>query len=244
MTARDASDAEAGIASGVERLLQAYGLPESTGERFHTLLDLLAEPGAPTSIHDPAVAIDVHLADALIGLEVPALRDARRLADLGAGAGLPGLPLALALPATYVELVESQQRKCAFLQRAVASLELTSATVVCARAEALDEERFDAVTARAVAALPILCEYAAPVLAMGGVFVAWKGEVDPAEEADGLAAAETLGLERLSVRQVEPYAGSERRTLHVFRKAAPTPAGYPRRPGIAAKRPLRATSPR
>ena len=97
-------------------------------------------------------------------------------------------------------------------------------------------------TARALASLPVLCEYAAPLLADGGVLVAWKGAVDPAEDADGLAAAEALGLRREEVRAVEPYAGAEHRTLHVLRKIAPTPPGYPRRPGMAVKRPLRAAS--
>jgi len=112
--------------------------------------------------------------------------------------------------------------------------------VACARAEELDEAAFDVVTARALAALPVLCEYAAPLLREGGALVAWKGAVDAEEEADGLHAARVLGLEREGVRAVEPYAGSERRTLHVFRKVAPTPAGYPRRAGMAAKRPLTA----
>jgi len=96
------------------------------------------------------------------------------------------------------------------------------------------------VTARALGALPVVCEYAAPLLREGGVLVAWKGAVEAAEEADGLAAAALLGLERDAVLAVEPYPGSERRTLHVFRKIAPTPDRYPRRPGMAAKRPLRA----
>ena len=111
---------------------------------------------------------------------------------------------------------------------------------MCARAEELDEAPFDVVTARALAALPVLCEYAAPLLREGGALVAWKGAVDEREEADGLHAAEVLGLAREEVRAVVPYPGSQRRTLHVFRKVGPTPAGYPRRPGMAAKRPLTA----
>jgi 16S rRNA (guanine527-N7)-methyltransferase len=118
---------------------------------------------------------------------------------------------------------------------------LTNAAVRCRRVEDLGADAtFDAVTARALASLPVLCEYAAPLLAEGGVLVAWKGSVEPAEDADGLAAAAALGLSRSTVWPVKPYEGSERRTLHVFCKVAPTPAGYPRRPGVAVKRPLRA----
>jgi 16S rRNA (guanine527-N7)-methyltransferase len=191
-------------------------------------------------VHDPVQARDVHIADSLAGLEVPEIRAAGRIADLGAGAGLPGLVLAIARPEAEVVLVESVGKKCAWLARTIEDLGLQNVRVACARAEELDEGAFDVVAARALASLSVLCEYAAPLLREGGSLVAWKGAVDPAEEADGLHAAEVLGLERVEVRAVEPYPASERRTLHVFRKLAPTPAGYPRRPGMAAKRPLTA----
>jgi 16S rRNA (guanine527-N7)-methyltransferase len=228
----------------LERLLSTHALPADLASPLQTLLDLLANPDAPTAVHDPRQALDVHLADSLAALAVPALRAAHRIADIGSGAGLPGLPLALALPGARVLLVESQRRKCAFLRRAVSVLGLTNAEVACARVEELPHPSCDAVTARALASLPVLCEYAAPMLVEGGVLVAWKGAVDATEDADGLAAASALGLNREEVRAVEPYAGSERRTLHVLRKIAPTPPGYPRRPGMAVKRPLRAASSR
>ena len=200
----------------------------------------LEDESAPTSVHGAREVRDVHIADSLVGLDVDAVRQAGRIADLGAGAGLPGLVLAIALPQAEVVLVESVGKKCAWLERTVEELGLENVRVACARAEELEEAPFDVVTARAVAALPVLCEYAAPLLREGGSLVAWKGAVDPQEEADGLHAADVLGLERVEVRAVEPYPGSERRTLHVFRKVASTPAGYPRRPGMAAKRPLSA----
>ena len=210
--------------------------------RFAALLEALADPAAPTAVHDPVRARDVHIADSLAGLDVPGVPQARRIADLGSGAGLPGLVLAIALPQAEVVLVESVGRKCAWLETTIERLGLGNVSVGCARAEELGAAPFDVVTARALAALPVLCEYAAPLLREGGVLVAWKGSVGDAEEADGLAAAAVLGLERAEVRRVEPYPGSERRALHVFRKVAPTPAGYPRRPGMAAKRPLTARS--
>jgi 16S rRNA (guanine527-N7)-methyltransferase len=209
---------------------------------FDGLVQALVDPGAPTSVHDPREIADVHIADSLAGLEVAEVRAARRIADLGAGAGLPGLVLAAELPDAEVVLVESVGKKCAWMEATAERLGLKNVRVACARAEELGEDEFDAVTARALAALPVLCEYAAPLLREGGVLVAWKGAVGTEEEADGLAAASVLGLEREAVRSVEPYPGSERRTLHVFRKIAPTPVGYPRRPGIAAKRPLTARS--
>jgi 16S rRNA (guanine527-N7)-methyltransferase len=226
----------------IAALAGEYALPDGSIERLSRLLDLLADEGAPTAIHDPARAADVHVADALVALEVPELREAGRIADLGAGAGLPGLVLAMALPTAELVLVESAARKCEFMERAIEALELVNARVVRERAEAWDEGigTCDVVCARALAALPVLCEYAAPLLREGGVLVAWKGQIDAAEQADGHAAAELLGLEPTTVLPVEPYRGSERHTLHVYRKVAATPLRYPRRPGIATKRPLAA----
>ena len=204
------------------------------------LVDALADPSAPTSVHDRREVENVHIADSLVGLEVPAVKEAARIVDLGSGAGPPGLVLAIARPEAEVVLVESVGKKCAWLERTVSALGLENVRVACARAEELEEEPFDVVTARALASLPVLCEYAAPLLREGGALVAWKGAVDAREDADGLHAAAVLGLEREEVRAVEPYPGSQRRTLHVFRKVSPTPEGYPRRPGMAAKRPLTA----
>jgi 16S rRNA (guanine527-N7)-methyltransferase len=192
-------------------------------------------------VHDRREVENVHIADSLAGLEVAAVGEAERIADLGSGAGLPGLVLAIARPDAEVVLVESVGKKCAWLERTVSALGLENVRVVCARAEELEEAPFDVVTARALASLPVLCEYAAPLLREGGSLVAWKGAVDAREDADGLHAANVLGLEREEVRAVEPYPGSQRRTLHVFRKVSPTPDGYPRRPGMAAKRPLTAS---
>jgi 16S rRNA (guanine527-N7)-methyltransferase len=205
---------------------------------YAPLVAALEDASAPTSVHARGEVLNVHIADSLVGLEVPAVKQAARVVDLGSGAGLPGLVLAIARPEAEVVLVESVGKKCAWLERTVSALGLQNVRVVCARAEELEEQPFDVVTARALASLPVLCEYAAPLLREGGSLVAWKGAVDAREDADGLHAANVLGLERDEVRAVEPYPGSQRRTLHVFRKVSPTPEGYPRRPGMAAKRPL------
>jgi len=207
---------------------------------YAPLVSALEDASAPTSVHDRREVENVHIADSLVGLDVPAVGEAARIVDLGSGAGLPGLVLAIARPEAEIVLVESVGKKCAWLERTVTALALENVRVVCARAEEVEEEPFDVVTARALASLSVLCEYAAPLLREGGSLVAWKGAVDAREDADGLHAANVLGLEREEARAVEPYPGSQRRTLHVFRKVSPTPAGYPRRPGMAAKRPLAA----
>lgn len=227
----------------LEDLLGRLDLP-AAARPLRVLLSLLAAPEAPTSVHDPRRAVDVHIADSLAGLEVPELRAARRIADLGSGAGLPGLVLAAALPTAHVALVESAGRKCEFLRQAAAAMELENVEVVWARAEEWSGGlgQCDAICARALATLPVICEYAAPLLSDGGVLVAWKGAVPEPEAADAHVAAAVLGLALEPVRSVTPFPGSARRTLHVLRKVAPTPAGYPRRPGLAVKRPLSATS--
>ena len=227
--------------SRLDELAQRFGVPPAGVESLRAILALQAQdPTAPTTVRTPKEATDRHVADSLVALDLEQVRAARRIADLGAGAGWPGLALAAALPDAHVALVESAIRHCRYLERAVAAGQVANAEVVHARAEAWPAGlgAHDLVTVRAVASLPVLCEYAAPLLAEGGVLVAWKGAVEAAEAAAGAAAAAQLGLEPLEVRAVEPYPAAERRTLHVFAKVAPTPARYPRRPGMAAKRPL------
>lgn len=216
-------------------------LPDAVARR---LLAALAAPDAPTTVHDPAQARDVHLADALAGLAVPELAAARVIADLGSGAGIPGLVLAGALPASRVWLIETVRRKAEWIEATAVACGLANAAAVWTRAEAWRDGlgACDAVTARALAALPVVCEYAAPLLRVGGVLVCWKGAVLEPEAADGRAAAALLGLSPPTVLPVTPYPGSERRTLWVFTKAEATPARFPRRPGMALKRPLSAAA--
>ncbi len=220
-----------------------HGLDQNAAERFERLLEALAaEPDPPTTVREPADALEQHVADSLSGLEVAELRSAESIADIGAGAGFPGLVLAIALPAARVDLIESAQRKCEVIERLAAAASAQNARAVGARAEdwAAGEgrEAYAAVTARALAPLPVLAEYAAPLLRTGGVLVAWKGARDEEEERAGAAAAEQLGLEPGAVLAVRPFPGAHSRHLHVYRKVGETPERFPRRPGVAAKRPL------
>jgi 16S rRNA (guanine527-N7)-methyltransferase len=222
-------------------LVVRYRLPSGAGSRLEALLAALTgDPHAPTTLRDPLTAVRDHLADSLVALQLPAVRDAGHVADLGAGAGLPGLPLAIALPAATVTLVESNGRKCDFLRRAAEACGAANACVVHARAEEWAEGlgRCDLVTARALAPLAVVAEYAAPLLAVGGVLVAWRGRREPDDEAAAARAADELGLQVRSPVPVTPYPGALHRHLHVLVKTGPTPARFPRRPGMARKRPL------
>ena len=204
---------------------------------------LAADSTAPSTVIEPERARVVHVADSLSGLGFPELASARRIADVGAGAGFPGLVLAAMLPDAQVDLIEATGRKCEFIDRAAAAGGIENARAVNARAEewaregAAGREADDAVTARAVARLSTLAELASPLLRDGGAVVAWKGRRDPDEEAELERGAPSLGIVPAEIRAADPYAGSRNRHLHLLRKQGPTPAGLPRRPGMAKKRP-------
>jgi len=216
-------------------------------EAMTPVLELLrAERSAVSSITEPKRAWQVHVADSLSGLVVPALADASEIADVGSGAGFPGLALAAALPGARVDLIESVGRKAEFIERAVAIGQLANTRVIADRAESWAASEspdggrgaYDAVTARAVGRLSTLAELASPLLRQGGTLVAWKGRRDADEEEEMERAAEQLAMQPGAILAVGPYAGSRHRHLHVMRKSGPTPEGLPRRPGIAKKRPF------
>lgn len=229
------------IAALAEEQATTWGLGAEAQARLSALLGRLhSDPNAPTSIRSLPEAANVHLADSLAALGLAPVRSAASIADVGAGAGFPGLPLAIALPSSPVALVESVGRKAAWLVDLIAEIGAPNASVVHARAEAWPDglARHDLVTIRAVDALSVLIEYAAPLLRVGGSLVAWKGKRAAEEERDGAVAAGRLGMRLVEVRHVEPYAGSRDRHLHVYEKVDETPEGYPRAPGRARKRPI------
>jgi len=233
------------VATRLAALAEHYRLPGGAEARLARLLELIAaEPSSITTVRDPAEGVDVHVADSLVALDLPAVRTAHRIADLGSGGGFPGLALAIALPEAHVALVESVGRKCAFLAGAATALELANVAVVNTRAEAWERGlgAHDLVVARALASLPVLVEYAAPLLEPGGALVAWKGRLETAEEADGRAATEALGMSAPEATAVEPFEGALHRYLYLSSKVRATPSRFPRRPGMARKRPIRAST--
>jgi 16S rRNA (guanine527-N7)-methyltransferase len=216
-------------------------LDENSREALATVLRLLAEERASVSSVVDERAWRVHIEDSLTGLDVVELREARRIADVGAGAGFPGLALAVALPRAKVDLIESVGRKCDFIRRAIAAAGISNATVRNLRSEdwagGEGREAYDAVAARAVGRLSTLAELASPLLEASGVLVAWKGRRDADEERQLAAAADALAMAPAQIFEVGDRAGSQHRHLHVVRKSGPTPPGLPRRPGMAKKRP-------
>ncbi len=222
-------------------LAQRFGLSESQLVTLRAFAQILVtDERAPTTVREAVRVRDDHLADALVALELPVFRAAAEVADIGAGAGIPGIPLAIALPDANITLLEGNGRKCDFLREVAEALLLKNVTVVNARAETWREGigAFDIVTARALAPPDVVEEYAAPLLRLGGSLVAWRGRRDPELEAAAGRAADALGMSAAEPIRVWPYPGAEHRFMHVVTKTQETPARFPRRDGVARKRPL------
>ncbi len=210
-------------------------------ERF---VDLLLSANARlnlTRIVEPAEVARLHLLDALSALPILDAVQPARAIDIGTGGGVPGLVLALARPGVAWTLVDSVGKKADALRGFVAALAIAGVSVVAERAEALGRdtqhrESHDVATARACASLPVLAEYAFPLVRRGGVVVAWKGAVSDTELAAGRAATSTLGG-RTTVRETGIGALGHHRFV-VLEKVADTPRRFPRRPGEPARRPL------
>jgi 16S rRNA (guanine527-N7)-methyltransferase len=186
------------------------------------LTALVATPGL-TAVRDPDEARRVHLEDSLRAVDVVRRFDGP-VVDVGSGGGAPGIPLAVALPERVVTLLESNRRKCAFLERW--ARELPNVRVVCGRAEEQPVDSWGVAVAKALAPPPVAAEWCLPLIAPGGAAVLFVGPEADVEQAAKAAA-------RLAAEPDESPPG-----LLVLRKAGPTPEGFPRRPGAARKRPL------
>jgi 16S rRNA (guanine527-N7)-methyltransferase len=234
-------DVTADTRGALDALGERYALSAGQLEQLTEILSVLARDElAPTTVREPSQAVDVHLADSLVALELELVREADQIADIGAGAGFPGLPLAVALSGCKVKLVESQARKCEFIERVEAAAGIENAEAVCARVEEWPEGigAHDVVLARALAPPPIALEYAAPLLRLGGALVDWRGQRDPEEERAAAQVAGLLGMERESILKVQPFEGVRDHHLHVYVKTGETPDRFPRRVGMARKKPL------
>lgn len=233
--------------------------PERLGalRAFHPILEAGAQRLSLTRHTDWDSYAERHVLDSLslvcaVSEEDPALSGARplRLADLGSGAGIPAIPLAVALAGhpylaagaeVEVTAIEASGKKAAFIREAAGALGLTNVRVLAERAETIGRDPayrdgFDLVVARAVSELRVLVELALPLIRPGGLLIAYKGP-----RADGEVTAATAALEALGgcVEAVVPASvpGRDLRLVRV-RKQGKTPDRFPRRPGMAGKRPL------
>ena len=189
--------------------------------------------------------ITEHFVDSLSCLAATDAKWDGSLVDVGTGGGLPGVPLGIACPDIRVMLLEATEKKVRFLEYVKTKLELGNLTVLHARAEAAGRESryraaFELATARALAALPVVLEYCAPLVGPGGKVLALKGQLQEGELSRGVAAARELGAElsETIVLNYRPQLPQKERQLIVFDKVSVTPARFPRRTGLAKKRPL------
>lgn len=228
--------------------MRAMGLPLSAEveEAFDLYRALLLEENAKvnlTTITEPVEMAAKHFCDSLGYFLLEPVGRGLRIADVGTGAGFPGLVLKLYDPSLRVTLIEAVGKKTSFLEKVVGRLGLKDVEVVKARAEEVGRqagrrESFDLVVARAVAEVRVLAEYCLPLARVEGGFLAYKGGEGMEEVVGAAHALRVLGgtVER-SKRFSLPFGMGER-TLILFRKIRPTPENYPRRPGIPEKRPL------
>ncbi len=225
-------------------LSSRFSLSEAQVAELRRLLDILASDRSAglTSVRDREGIFNRHLLDSLSLLAFSEVANTQSIADVGSGAGLPGLPLAIALPNACFVLIESNHRKCDFIEETAALVGLDNTAVACTRAEEAGRssfrESFDVALARAVAPLPVVLEYTLPLVSVGGFALLSRGARRDGDSAAAASVAGLLGGSLVRIHPVSPYPGARNLHAWLFRKDAPTPDRFPRRPGIPAKRPL------
>jgi len=230
--------------------LRAFGVYLTELEAWNTRFNLTAISGSEEIqrrhfVDSLSCLLVLPETEAYPGDTVALRRSARRLwfCDVGSGAGFPGLVLKIMLPEVKMTLIEATRKKCDFMTHVVERLGLRDVEVVHARAEELGQhadyrEGYDVALSRAVAPLPVLAEYCLPLLRIGGRMVAQKGPDADDEVGAAEAAIATLGGGVSAIKRVHLSDVPGDRYLVVIAKKEPTPPGYPRRPGMPAKRPL------
>jgi len=233
----------AGVSSEVAGRLVDPGFADA-------LMDLMAlvlkrnEVVNLTTITEPVEFVELQFLDSLAPVGMGVLEEARSVADVGTGAGFPGLPLALLYPEKRFLLTDALRKRTDFVREAAGALGLSNAEVLHGRAEAVGQrvsfrERFDLAVCRAVGALPVILEYGLPLVRVGGAFLAYKTVRAKGEIAGSLLAREMLGA-AVDV-EVATYADllpQRAHALYVLHKTSPTPARFPRREGVPGRVPL------
>jgi 16S rRNA (guanine527-N7)-methyltransferase len=196
-----------------------------------------------TAIRDPQGIRTKHFLDSFSCVLAWNGLPPRSLIDVGTGAGFPGIPLKILYPAMRLTLVESVGKKAEFCRHVASTLKLEAVEILHARAEdvgqmSVHREKYEWAVARAVANLPVLVEYLLPLVQVGGAILAQKGQSGPTEAHKAEKALKMLGGEMQQLIHVNLPGVAEDRYLVVAKKLAATPKAYPRKPGIAAKKPL------
>lgn len=218
-----------------------HSLPQGAAAKFdvfHTMLQAANETMDLTAILSDEDALYRHYLDSLTALDL--LDTGARVIDVGTGAGFPGVPLLLARPDLSMTLLDALKKRTDFLRQAAAAIPF-EATVVHGRAEAYAKDRreqYDVAVSRAVASLPVLLEWLLPFVRVGGECILWKGPGVQAEMEAARRVSALLGGGEIDIKNA-PVAGRDwQHVLVIVKKEKPTPDAFPRKPGMAVKRPL------
>lgn len=214
-------------------------------QQFSDYYELLVETNKVmnlTAITEPEEVAVKHMIDSLLAYDEQLFKN-KTLADVGTGAGFPGIPLKIYCPELHVVLIDSLGKRLKFLQQVIDKLGLEN--IICEHMRAEDagrnkkhREKYDLVTARAVARLSVLSEYCLPLVKKGGMFIALKGSKYAEEIEEGNAALKILGGRLLSSNQVKLPGLDDGRAIIRIEKIKNTPAQYPRKAGTPEKQPL------
>jgi len=210
-------------------------------EQFDTYYRMLVETNKVMNLTEPQDVAVKHFVDSLMAYDT--YFPGKVLADVGTGAGFPGIPLKIFCPSLKVVLIDSLAKRLNFLQNVIEALQLQDIECVHLRAEdagknAAHREKYDIVTARAVARLSVLAEYCLPLVKTGGMFIALKGSKYKEEINDAAKALNILGGKLVSARQVELPGLDDGRAVVAIKKVKPSPKAYPRKAGLPEKHPL------
>lgn len=212
-------------------------------EQYEALLIEWNEKINLTAVKEREMIQVKHFLDSIACAQVLGSLNQKSFIDIGTGAGFPGIPLHILFPEMKLTLVDSVEKKTAFCEIVSKALNLTQTKCLHARAEELGlskehREKYDVAAARAVARLPILCEFLLPLVRPGGVMLAQKGETAEAEIADSENAIRVLGGGETKLSEYTLPEVEGKRYLISIKKLKKTPPGYPRRVGLPAKRPI------
>lgn len=232
----------------MKKAAEAYGLHLSEVQlqqftRYYELLIAWNEKMNLTAITEAHEVAVKHMVDSLTAYDKTLFHKGVSVIDVGTGAGFPGLPLKIFCPEIRLTLMDSLNKRVKFLQTVVDELGLTGVECVHARAEegARNQkyrEQFDIAVSRAVARLPILCEYCLPFVKKGGHFLALKGRAYAEEAEEAKKAIKVMGGSHTEVREVHLPDLEDKRAIIIVTKTMPTPKAYPRKAGTPAKNPL------
>lgn len=225
-----------------------YGINLSTTqmEQYNRYFELLVEWNEKinlTAITEPKEVAIKHMIDSITAYDENLFKDGTTVIDVGTGAGFPGLPLKIFCPEIKLTLMDSLNKRIKFLQTVVEELGLKDVECVHARAEEgarnkKYRESFDIAVSRAVARLPILCEYCLPFVKKGGHFIALKGMQYHDEAEEAAKAIKVMGGSKTEIRPVKLPELDDKRAVITITKTMPTPKAYPRKAGTPTKNPI------